>query len=49
MTRTPLEDHLLFEIGGASVGRKLRTLESVLESKTLAAGVVRPKADQTTR
>ena len=33
----------------ASVGRKRRPLESVLESKTLAAGVVRPKADQTTR
>src|SRR5665213_4303011 len=33
----------------ASVGRQLRTLESALESKTLAAGVVRPKVDQAAR
>src|SRR5665213_2849092 len=31
------------------VGRKLRTFESLLESETLAEGVVRPKVAQTTR
>ena len=33
----------------ASLGRQLRAFEYLLESKTLAAGVVRPKVDQTTR